>query len=107
AANVDLADTYFVAEDETSEEVEVTFVPQGEQVQPIEARAQLRALTALTRAAGQLGFRDAVEMIARIDPRVEADTRVWLLHPRQAGCSFAVPIDATDLAGVSLAVCFA
>jgi hypothetical protein len=105
--NVDLADTYFVAEDDAPDDVEVTFIPQGEQVQPLEGQATLKALTATTRAAGRLGFRDAVDLIARINPRVEADARVWLLHPRRAGCSLAVPLDATELAGVSLAVCYA
>jgi hypothetical protein len=105
--NIDLADTYFVAEDDATDDVEVTFIPQGEQVQPLEGQAALKALTATTRAAGRLGFRDAVDLIARINPRVEADARVWLLHPRRAGCSLAVPLDATELAGVSLAVCYA
>src|SRR5512135_2644492 len=105
--NIELADTYFVADDDAPDDVEVTFVPRGAQVQPIEAQATVKALTAATRAAGRLGFRDAVDLIARINPRLEADARVWLLHPRQAGCSLAVPLDETDLASVSLAVCYA
>jgi hypothetical protein len=105
--NVDLADTYFVAEDDTPDYVEVNFVPQGGELHPQEARASLKALTSATRAAVQLGFHDAADLVARINPRVEANVRVWLLHPRQAGCSLAVPLDATELAGVSLAVCYA
>ncbi len=105
--NVDLADTYFAAEDDTPDDVEVNFVPQGEQMHPQEGQATLKALTAATRAAGRLGFRDAVDLVGRINPRVEADARVWLLHPRRAGCSLAVPLDTTELAGVSLAVCYA
>jgi hypothetical protein len=105
--NIELADTYFVAEDDSLDEVEVNFVPQGEQLHPQESRASIKALTSATRAAVQLGFQDAADLVARINPRVEADVRVWLLHPRRAGCSLAVPLDATELAGVSLAVCYA
>ena len=105
--NVDLAETYFVADDEAPEDVEVKFAPRGEEVQPIEGQATVKALTALSRAAARLGFRDAVDLIAWANPRVEADARVWLLHPRRAGCSLAIPLDQTELKGVSLAVCYA
>ncbi|MHC5541100.1 hypothetical protein ACYOEI_23000, partial [Singulisphaera rosea] len=37
----------------------------------------------------------------------EADVHVWLLHPRRAGRSLAIPLDRTELRGVSLAVCYA
>jgi hypothetical protein len=105
--NIELADTYFVAQDDTPDEVEVNFVPQGEQMHPQEAQATLKALTAATRAAVQLGFHDAADLVARINARVEADVHLWLLHPRRAGCSLAVALDTTELAGVSLAVCYA
>jgi hypothetical protein len=76
-------------------------------MQPFEVDAVTKALTGASRAAIRLGFPDAAAFIAAINPRVEADTRVWLLHPRQAGHSLAVPLDETELAGVSLAVCYA
>ena len=105
--NLELAETYFVADDDEPEDVEVAFSPQGETMQPFEADAVTKALIDASRAATRLGFRDAAALIAEINPRVEADARVWLLHPRQAGHSLAVPLDETELAGVSLAVCYA
>lgn len=107
AVNLDLAETYFVADDGQSEDVEVAFSPVGEMMQPFEPDAATKALAGASRAATQLGFRDAVALIAGVNPRVRADARVWLLHPRQAGHSMAIPLDVTELAGVSLAVCYA
>jgi hypothetical protein len=107
AVNLELADTYFAVDDPEPDDVEVTFVPQGDEVGPFEARAATKALIDTSRAAARLGFRDAADWLARINPRVEADHRVWLLHPRRGGRSLAVPLDDTELAGVSLAVCYA
>jgi hypothetical protein len=76
-------------------------------MQPFERDAVTKALASASRAATELGFQDAVAMVSAINPRVHADARVWLLHPRQAGHSLAVPLDDTLLAGVSLAVCYA
>jgi hypothetical protein len=105
--NLDLAETYFVVNDDTAQDVEIGFAPKGEDVQPFESDAVTKAVISASRAATQLGFDDAVALIAAINGRVEADARVWLLHPRQAGHSLAVPLDDTPLAGVSLAVCYA
>lgn len=105
--NVGLADTYFVVDDGPTSDVEVTFVPEGDGVGPFEARAATKALIDSSRAARALGFRDAVDWMTQVRPRLEADVLVWLLHPRSAGRSLAVPLDQTDLAGVSLAVCYA
>jgi hypothetical protein len=57
--------------------------------------------------AASLGSRDAADLFARINARVAADVHVWLLHPRRAGRSFAVPIHQSPLAGVGLALCYA
>jgi len=65
---------------------------------PIEACATSKALIDLSRAAARLGFRDAEDWLRRINPRIEADVHVWLLHPRRAGRSLAVPHDRTELA---------
>lgn len=105
--NLDLAATYFVADDHRPEEVAIAFLPRGEEMQPFEAQAVTRVLAGASRAATQLGFRDAVAMIEEFNPRLPADARVWILHPRQAGNSLAIPLDDTELAGVSLAVCYA
>jgi hypothetical protein len=105
--NIELADTYFVVNDDLSQDVEIGFALKGEDIQPFETDAVAKALTSASRAATQLGFDDAVALIAEINSRVQADAPVWLLHPRQAGHSLAVPLDDTPLAGVSLAVCYA
>jgi hypothetical protein len=105
--NVNLAATYFVVDDHEPEDVEIGFFPQGDDVQPFEAHAMTKALASASRAAVRLGFSDAVDLVAQINPRLAADARVWLLHPRQAGHSLAIPPDETALEGVSLAVCYA
>jgi hypothetical protein len=105
--NLDIAASYFAVNDDANEDVEIGFSPKGDDIQPFEAHAVTKALRSASRAAEQLGFHDAVALIGAINPRVAADTRVWLLHPRQAGHSLAVPLDDTPLAGVSLAVCYA
>jgi hypothetical protein len=105
--NLDIAETYLAVNDDADEDVEIGFSPKGDDFQPFEAHAVTKVLASASRAARQFGFPDAVAMIAEVNPRLAADTRVWLLHPRQAGHSLAVPLDDTPLAGVSLAVCYA
>jgi hypothetical protein len=105
--NIELVDTDFVADDPWCEDVEIAFVPEGDHQAPFEARATTKALAALSRAAAQLGFADAADLIGQASRRVEADARVWLLHPRGAGRSLAVPEADTPWPGVSLAVCYA
>ncbi len=105
--NVDLADAYFVVEDEQDEDVAIGFVPEGDRQGPIEERAVSKALIAMSRAAGRLGFHDARDLVQRISGRIEADVHVWLVHPLRAGRSLAVPLERTEMAGVSLAVCYA
>ena len=58
--NVVLADTYFLVDDDTPDDVEITFVPEGDDVGPFEADAVTKALIDSSRAARALGFRDAV-----------------------------------------------
>lgn len=105
--NVAVGQTYFVVDDETPDEVELAFVSEGEGFGPLEARAVTKALVDTSRAAAVLGFPDTAEWMSQINARVEADVCVWFLHPRRAGRSLAIPLDQTELAGVSLAVCYA
>jgi hypothetical protein len=105
--NVELADTYFVADDDAAEDVVVAFQREGEDEGPLERDAVAKALIGLSRAAALLGFRDGVDLVAGVNRRIEADAHVWLVHPLRAGRSLAVPLDQTELAGVSLAVCYA
>lgn len=104
--NVELAEVYFVADDDEPDEVAVGFVSHGEEVGPFEERATTKALLRATRAAASLGFRDAAELFRAVEGRVRADATVWLLHPREAGRSFAVPRDLRAPGGLSLAVCY-
>lgn len=107
AVNIELADTVFVAEDDSAEDVEIGFVPQGDEQGPLEARAVENALASASRAAARLGFADVADLVERIGPRVEADGRVWLVHPRRAGRSIAALERDSGLPGVNLAVCYA
>ncbi|MBX6312072.1 MAG: hypothetical protein IRY99_04000, partial [Isosphaeraceae bacterium] len=105
--NLALADTDFVAEDEVCEEVAIGFVAEWDHYAPAEEGAIPKALASASRAARRLGFADVADLITRIDPRVAADVRVWLLHLRRGGQSIAVSEDESGLPGVNLAVCYA
>jgi hypothetical protein len=105
--NVVLASTYFAVHDSNSDPVEVDFVPEGDHRAPLEAHAASKALATFSRAAAALGFADAADMIDRISGRVKADAWVWLLQPRAAGRSLAVPPSDTPWPGVSVALCYA
>lgn len=105
--NVELADTYFVADDDTPEDVVIRFQREGQDEGPLERDAVTKALIGVSRAAAQLGFRDGADLVTRVNQQIEADTHVWLVHPLRAGRSLAVPLDQTELAGVSLALCYA
>ncbi len=106
SVNVEIANAYFIHDDETSDEVAIGFQAEGDSVGPFEHEAGFKALVGVTRAAVALGFRDASDLFAEIGERIAADVTVWLLHPRQAGRSFALPGDRSEWAGLSLAVCF-
>ena len=105
--NVGLAAAYFQVEDRSVEPVEVAFSPEGDEFGPMEANSSTKAIVGASLAAAQLGFADIVDLLGRINPRVEADARVWLFHLRRAGRSLAIPAEQGDVPGVGLAVCFA
>lgn len=104
---VGLADVYFSVEGEATPDVAIGFEPEGMDFGPYEQGSAVRALTLMSRAAAELGFQDAVDFVQEIRARLPDSTPVWLLHVRQAGRSLAVPLDLTELEGVSLALCFA
>lgn len=105
-ANIGLADAYFQVEDPEVDDVEVAFANEGDDVGPMEAHASTKAVVAASRAAATLGFADVVDLIGRVDRRVDADARVWLFHVRRAGRSLAIPAAECEVTGVGLAVCF-
>jgi len=104
---VGLADVYFSVEGEATPDVAIGFEPEGMDFGPYEQGSAVRALTLMSRAAAEFGFHDAVDFVQEIRARLPDATPVWLLHVRQAGRSLAVPLDLTELEGVSLALCFA
>ena len=104
---VGVADVYFSVEGEATPDVAIGFEREGVDFGPYEQGSAVRALTLMSRAAAELGFHDAVDFVQEIRARLPDSTPVWLLHVRQAGRSMAVPLDLTELEGVSLALCFA
>lgn len=104
--NIELADTYFTFDDASPQEVAVAFQHVGDNLGPAEEGAEEKSLIQATRAAVHLGFQDAADMVASIESRIHADAVAWLVHPRQAGRSFAIPQEQSALQGVSLAVCY-
>jgi hypothetical protein len=104
--NIGLADTYFRVDDPSIDPVEVAFEPEGDDFGPMEAHAATKALVGASRAAGRLGFVDVVDLLGRINPRIDSDARVWLFHLRQSGRSLAIPAAESDVSGVGLVVCF-
>jgi hypothetical protein len=104
--NLALADTYFVASDDTRDDVEVTLVPHGDRLVPADAHEPTKLLAGVSRAAAGLGFRDAVDWLAQTTSRLEADVRVCLVHMWRSGCSQVVTEHDTDRGTVRLAVCY-
>jgi hypothetical protein len=104
--NLGLADTFFQVEDEFEELVEVAFSAEGDDFGPMEANASTKGIVGASRAAARLGFVDVVDLMERINPRVEADVRIWLFHLRRAGRSLAIPASEGEVSGVGLAVCY-
>lgn len=104
---VGVADVYFSVDGETSEEVDIQVAQSGGEVGLFEADMGVRAITLMSRAAASLGFRDAVDFVQEVSARLPGATVAWLLHLRLAGRSYAVPLDRTDLEGISLAFCHA
>ena len=101
------ADVYFAVDGETPEEVEIQVAQSGGEIGLFEADMNVRAITLMSRAAASLGFRDAVDFVQEVAARLPGATVAWLLHLRQAGRSYAVPLDRTELEGIGLAFCHA
>ncbi|WP_435010128.1 hypothetical protein P12x_001357 [Tundrisphaera lichenicola] len=104
--NIAIADTFFLMDDQAEEPVEVDFLPEGDDVGPMEANASAKAFAAASRAAASLGFTDVVGLFREINPRIESDAKVWLFHLRRRGRSHAIPAAEGDISGVGLAICY-
>jgi hypothetical protein len=105
--NVDLASTYFAADDPADPDVVVQFIPEGDHHGPFEAQADSKSIASASRAALALGFADIAELMRTVRERVSAETIVWIVHPRSAGRSLAIPPTESPVPGVALAVCYA
>ncbi|APW62917.1 hypothetical protein [Paludisphaera borealis] len=104
---VGVADTYFSVEGDRTPETEIGYGWEGAGLGLFEMNSITRSLTLMSRAAAQLGFHDSVDFVREVGGRLGSAIPVWLLHLRRAGRSFAVPLDLTELDGVSLALCYA
>ncbi|AMV39880.1 hypothetical protein [Planctomyces sp. SH-PL62] len=107
AVGVGVSDVYFQVDGESTPETDVVIAQSGGEVGLFEADMTVRALTLMSRAAAAQGFRDAVDFVQEVAARLPDATVAWLLHLRLAGRSYAVPLDRTELDGVSLAFCHA
>jgi hypothetical protein len=102
-----ILETYFSVQVDTTNQVEIGFALAGSEIVPAEAKAISRALTMMSRCASQLGFRDGPALVLDIESRLSGWQCSWMLHVRRAGPSMAIPLELTELDGVSLAVCYA
>ena len=107
SVNIGLADTFLRAIDDQNATVEVEFAPEGNDVGPMEADATTKAIAGASRVAARLGFADVVDLVARINPTIDADAHVWLWHLKQRGRSHAIPTGDRVIDGVGLAICHA
>ncbi len=106
--HLDLADTYFVAESRVDEgEVALVKLPEGSGDGLFDNEAEVKLVAAASRAASALGFADVADLADKIGRRVEADSKVWMIHPRSAGRSFVVTEAETWMPGLNLAICYA
>jgi hypothetical protein len=105
--NIELADTYFLAQDDTLDDVEVALITHGDRYAPADSREPEKLLITASRAAAALGFQDAVDWLLATRTRVPADVHVWLVHLRRAGCSQVVTEHDTGAGTIRLAVCYA
>ena len=98
--NLELADTYFVFDDDAEDEVAVGFAQEGDDVGPFEEDATTKALVTATRAAVAARVPRRRRPVPAPSPPASRPTpTVWLMHPRQAGRSFAVPVEDSALRG--------
>ncbi len=104
---VGVADTYFSVEGDRTPDTEIGYAWEGAGLGLFEMNSVTRSLTLMSRAAAQLGFHDSVDFVREVGAKLDGAIPVWLLHLRRAGRSFAVPLDLTELDGVSLAFCYA
>ncbi len=120
AVNLEIADTYFVADDEVVEDVAMEFGPRGggpsapyeggargEDVDVFDANEIVKIVASASRCAASLGFAHIADLVDQVEARLGADACVWLLHLRCEGRSLAIPEEVTALSGVNLAVCYA
>lgn len=120
AVNIEVAETYFVSDDDVVEDVVVEFAPRGggpagpyggvargEDVEIFDVNDIVKIVAGASRAAARLGFADVADLVAQVEARVEADACAWLLHLRSEGRSMAIPEEVTALDGVNLAACYA
>lgn len=105
--NLELIDTYFVADDPEPETVELTLSLDPYENVIDEADADLHGIASASRSAARLGFADLADLIVQVDPRADHDLTVWFVHFRRAGRSSAIAPDRFRFPGVGLTLCYA
>ncbi len=108
ALNVELIGTYFVADDPLeAEEVEIANALDPFETILDEADSDVKGIASASRAAAQLGFADLAALIDEVDPRVDHDATLWIIHLLRSGRSSAITADLFDYPGVGVALCYA
>ena len=105
--NLELIDTYFLADDPEPETVELTVTLDPYESVIDEADADIRGIASASRAVARLGFADLADLISRVDPRADHDLTVWFVHLLRAGRSSAVAPDRFQFPGVGVTLCYA
>ncbi|WP_435015882.1 hypothetical protein TA3x_003436 [Tundrisphaera sp. TA3] len=105
--NILLPDVYFQGRDDADDPVELSYQAEGDDFGPMEAGAAFKGIASASRVAAGLGFADVVDLAGRVEPRVDADVRVWLFHILRSGRSLAIPATDPEAPGIGLAICHA
>ena len=104
AVNLELLDTYFLADDAQDEGIAVVASLDPYESILEESDQELRALASASRAASALGFADFAGLACEVARRVDHDRMIWLVLTHRSGRSFALPAEPGRYPGVGVAV---
>jgi hypothetical protein len=112
--DLQLLDTYFEEQDNGGDEVEIQVTSEPHQMGLFEGHALEKAMASASEATARLGFAGVADWIDQAERRIAADHCVWLIQPRAAGRSHALPEKRLGplpeivslIPGVALAVCY-
>ena len=108
SVKLEVAGGYFALPSEPFEEPDINLADQGHDLGLVAIGEWEWILKGLNHAVPALGATDFVAFIEAVEQEFEeADEVVWLVFPRQAGRSFALPRHEALTGGANLAVCYA